>query len=403
MRILQINKFFYPKGGSETYYFSLCNLLEKHKHDVVHFSMQDNKNENSPYKDYFVSHLNITKPQVNLSSIGQISRLIWSNEAQKKLEQLLTKEKIDIAHLHNIDRHLTPSIIPVLKKHKIPVVMTLHDYKIICPNSLLFANGEICERCKGRKFYSPFPQKCIKQSRSISLIGSFEAYYHLWRKVWKKVDLFISPSQFLKQKMQEFGVSQEKITYLPLFLEGKAKKITKSTSKGYFLYFGRLSPEKGVKTLMEVFSKLPQKTLKIAGSGPQEEELKMIAKDSKNIEFLGFQDKKAIKRLLTGAKGVIISSIWFENAPYTIMEAMWQGKVVLGSRVGGIPELIDDQKSGLLFNPSNIQDLMSKIEFLEKYPAKLVSFGSEAKKRAEALFNEEDHYQRLIQIYQKVS
>jgi len=116
MRILQINKFFYPKGGSETYYFSLCNLLEKHKHDVVHFSMQDNKNENSPYKDYFVSHLNITKPQVNLSSIGQISRLIWSNEAQKKLEQLLTKEKIDIAHLHNIDRHLTPSIIPVLKK-----------------------------------------------------------------------------------------------------------------------------------------------------------------------------------------------------------------------------------------------------------------------------------------------
>src|SRR3989339_1495106 len=200
MRILQINKFFYPKGGSETYYFSLCNLLEKHKHDVVHFSMQDNKNENSPYKDYFVSHLNITKPQVNLSSIGQISRLIWSNEAQKKLEQLLTKEKIDIAHLHNIDRHLTPSIIPVLKKHKIPVVMTLHDHKIICPNSTLFAHGSVCEKCKGRKYYSPIFVKCIKNSLPVSFIGSVEAYYHQIRHVWDSVDLFLAPSQFLRNK-----------------------------------------------------------------------------------------------------------------------------------------------------------------------------------------------------------
>lgn len=411
MKILQINKFFYPKSGSETYYFSLCKLLSKHGHKVVHFSMQDKKNERSPYAQFFVSHLDISDPKISLASLKQISRLIWSSEAKEKLKALLKKEKVDLAHLHNIDRHLTPAIIPVLKKYKIPIVMTLHDYKIICPNSLLFTHEEICERCLGKKFYSSWRQKCIKDSCPASLIGSVEAYYHDLRKVWQGVDLFLSPSQFMRQKMIEFGHEEEKVVYLPMFL-GTEKQRNKGTQPkagqplaekkqkdGYFLYFGRLSGEKGVGFLIKVFAQLPHEKLKIAGSGPQEKELIRLAKGCKNVEFLGFQNKKAMVALLQEAKAVIIPSLWYENAPYTVMEAMERGKVVIGSRIGGIPELIEDQQTGLLFRPQDTQDLMSKIEYLYHHPEKLALWGENAQKKAREVFNPEVHYQKLLQTY----
>lgn len=405
MKILQVNKFFYSKGGSETYYFNLCQLLEKKGHQVLHFSMQDERNLESAQSPYFVSYLDISNPKGSILALCQIPRLIWSKEASQKLERIIIQEKPDIAHLHNIDRHLTPSIIPVLKKHKIPVVMTLHDYKVICPNSVLFTHGAICEKCRNGKFLNAVCQKCIKKSLVVSLIGSIEAYIHQLKKVWNEVDLFLSPSHFMEQKMIEFGYVSSKVSYLPLFLpQSRENHKTSSKTENYFLYFGRLEEEKGLDFLIETFSQLPEEKLKIAGSGNLERALKIKVKDLKikNVEFMGFQDKKDMEKLIEDAKAVIISSIWYENAPFSILEAMQKGKVIIGSRIGGIPELLQNNETGLTFTPQNEKELINKIKWINENSEKALKIGKKAQEKVETEFNEEVHYQKLMEIYEKV-
>ncbi len=217
MKILFVNKFYYLKGGAERYYFDLKNLFEREGHKVIPFSMEDKKNFKSDYSKYFVSNVELEKPGFSLKDLKTAGRIIYSFEAKKKIEELIKKEKPEIAHINNIYHQISPSILTVLKKYKIPMVQTLHDYKLICPIYILYSKGGICERCKKYRYYHCTFRKCTKNSRGASLINTKEMYWHKFLKIYENnIDLFISPSNFLRNKILEWGmIKPKKIIVLP--------------------------------------------------------------------------------------------------------------------------------------------------------------------------------------------
>ncbi|MFH0853954.1 MAG: glycosyltransferase family 4 protein [bacterium] len=402
MRILQINKFYYLKGGAERYFFELSRLLEKNGHKVIPFSMADSLNSYSIYNKYFSNTVD-----VNNFSFKDIIKIFYNYEAARRLNKLIKKEKPDIAHLHNIYYHLSPSIINVLRKNNIPIVQTLHDYKIICPNYKLFSDGNICYKCKNKKYYNCLFRKCVKNSKAKSLLAMTETYIHNFiLKTYFKIDVFIAPSDFLKNAVIEFGVSPEKIKTAHNFIDPSYLSITKNkitANNNFILYFGRLSNEKGINVLLEAMLKIHKNiSLKIAGAGPELENLKKITLnlDLKNrVELLGIKHGHELSELLNNAKAIIIPSIWPENMPYTMLESMAMGKIVIASRIGGIPEVITDRTNGFLFKPGDSSDLAEKINEMDKFDLKTI--GSNAKKTA-AAFNPKNHYNEIMEIYKNL-
>jgi glycosyltransferase involved in cell wall biosynthesis len=301
MKILQVNKFFYLKGGSEKYFFELRDFLKKNNHQVIDFSMKDEKNLPSPFSKYFIEPINLGGP-VSLKRpdllFKKILKLTWNKEARKKLEILIQKEKPNIAHIHNIHHEISLSILPVLKKHKIPVVQTLHDYQIICPNYRLYSQEKICEKCKQHKYYKCFLNKCVRDSYLASLFVTLENYFYWFFGIYNKIDIFIAPSKFLKNKFIEFGIPKKKIIYLPNFAEIFSKSENLSQNN-YLLYFGRLSKEKGIDVLIKAMPLINKNIkLKIVGNGPKKENLKKMAEKLKinnQIQFLGYKNQDELK------------------------------------------------------------------------------------------------------------
>ncbi|MFH1173098.1 MAG: glycosyltransferase [bacterium] len=278
MKVLQINKFFYEESGVTRYLFGVKELLDSSGHDSLEFAMAHPKNVASPCSPYFVDYIDYNQPGGLFSKIKIGLRLIYSFSARRKLEKLILATKPDIAHLHVIYHQLTPSILGVLKKHKIPIVQTLHDYKQICPNYLLYVNGRICERCKKHRYYNVFFHRCIKKSFIRSLNGLVETYLHWFLRSYSQIDLYLAPSQFIRKKYIEFGVSPEKIKYLPHFLNLEEYNLAGSTGN-YLAYVGRLSQEKGVSLILTALVKAGSDIpLKIIGDGPEKDNLRAMIK-----------------------------------------------------------------------------------------------------------------------------
>ncbi|MBU4216799.1 glycosyltransferase [Candidatus Parcubacteria bacterium] len=363
MKILQINKFFYLKGGSERHFFAVSDLLRQNGHEVVEFSMNDRRNRPSVYADFFIGEINYSK-----SFLSNIFKFLYNFDANRKLAKLIKQEKPEVAHLHNIYHQLSPSIIHTLKKHKIPMVLTLHDYKVICPNYQLFNKGEICEKCKGGKYYNCFSGSCIKNSHEKSLLGALEAYLH--RDVlqsYEKIDKFIAPSYFIKNKFIEFGVDGARIEVIENFTEMMSDSSAEATGD-YLLYFGRLSKEKGVNVLLDAMHDVDDVKLKIAGDGPEKEDFQLAIKNFKlgtRVEFVGEKSGDELNNLIRKAKAIVVPSVWYENMPMNILEAVAMGKVIIASRVGGIPEIIEDKENGFLFRMNDTDDLALKIDDLQ--------------------------------------
>ena len=444
MKILQINKFFYLKGGSEKYFFELRDLLKKNNHQVIDFSVKDKKNLPSPYSEYFIEPVNL-KSEGIIKNFKKTLKLIWNKKAQKKLEVLIKKEKPDIAHIHNIHHEISLSILPVLKKYKIPVVQTLHDYQIICPNYKLYSQEKICEKCKRHKYYKCFLNKCVRDSCLASLFATLENYFYWLSGIYKKIDIFIAPSKFLKNKFIEFGIPENKIIYLPNFVEIFSEDENLSQNN-YLLYFGRLSKEKGVDILIKAMAlvnpirnpfKIFNQTkhiihntiqhqqtaehfsngvnenikLKIVGDGPEKENLKKIAEKLKinsQIQFLGYKNQSELKEIIKNSLAVVVPSQWYENCPLAILEAFSFGKPVIASNLGGIPELVQDGKTGFLFKSGNAKKLAEKINSLLegdtstcRLQEKLNLMGKFAQEQIEKKYNPEIHYQKLMEIYEK--
>ncbi len=403
MKILVVNKFFYLKGGAEKAFFENANLFKSKGHEALFFSMDHPKNFSSPYSKYFINNINYEKEDLK-NKINVSLKLLYSLEVKRKIESLIKDERPDIAHLHNIYHQISPSILHSLKKFNIPIVMTLHDYKIVCASYLMLADGKICEACKNRKYYHCLLRTCVKNSKMKSLLNTIEMYlHHNVLGIYNLVDMFITPSNFLKKKLEEMGF-KGKIAYLPNFVRVEKFRPRFDWQDKVIVYFGRLSREKGLFTLIKAMEGIPNALLKIIGKGPLEYNLKLEVEKQvlKNVFFLGYRNGEELNNEIRNSMCIIMPSECYENNPYSVIEGFALGKPVIGTRIGGIPELVKNKETGLLFEPGNAEDLKNKIAQLLKNPGEILRMGRNARRFVEEELNEEIHYKRLMDIYEMV-
>lgn len=386
MKILLVNKFYYRRGGDCIYMLNLEQLLKKHGHEVAVFAMDYPENQKTPWKKYFPA---------NMNKLMAFTRPFGSKEVKNKFNKLLNDFKPDVVHLNNIHTQLSPIIAELAHKRGIKVIWTLHDYKLLCPRYDCLRDGKnICEKCfNGDKTFCK-TCKCIKGSTLASLIGYQEAKKWDMKRLETCTDIFICPSKFMAQKMIQGGFNQKKLVSLCNFID-----ITKCQrqyfEKGdYYCFIGRLSHEKGVKTLIDAANKLPHK-LKIIGGGPLLEELKDIA--NSNIEFVGFKQWNEIKELVGEARFSVIPSEWYENNPLSVIEAQCLGTPVLGANIGGIPELIENEITGMIFESKNTTDLVQKIEAMWKHNFNYALIAQQSQMK----YNAENYYNQILEIYKK--
>lgn len=402
MKILMVNKFHYIKGGSETYYFALKNLLEERGHTVIEFSMKDEKNIPSEYENYFVENIDYNRDMSVGEKLKAAYSIIYSKEAKEKFEKLVKDTKPDLVHLHLFQHQLSPSILDVIKKYSIPTVYTAHELKMICPNYKMLQHGEVCEQCKGNKYYHCMMNKCVKDSFLKSVISTLEGYFHQVRKSYDVIDYIITPSEFYRKKFVQFGVDSERVVHIPNFLERDYPEVNRTESSGTsFLYFGRISEEKGISTLIEAARRTGIQ-LDIVGNGPLKDELerKLSESDKKKIRFLGFKSGQELIDIVGNAKAVIIPSEWYENGPYSAIEALQLGRPIIGADIGGIPELISE--NGYLFRSGDVQELMNAIKGLRDCTSETYILMQEESRRIyRNNYTSQVHYPMLMSVYKK--
>lgn len=402
MKILQINKYFYQRGGAETVFFNTIDLLKANGHDVIPFSIRHPQNRPSDYDSYFVDYPELSESGV-LTKLTNIPNFIYNGKAAEQLEKLLIAEKPDIAHIHLLFNSFSVSILPILKKYNIPVVMTAHDYRLICPAyAITDGKGNICERClKSGSYWHCITNKCSKGNMANSILLSLDSYF---RKYFYSpinyIDHFIFVSHFSRNKH---------IESIPAFKE-KSSKLYNFTlinddnnpvkKKNDVLFFGRLSEEKGIQTLVEAL-KNTTISLKVVGDGPLRSQLEAIS--SPNIHFLGFKERDELKQYIKEARFVIVPSECYENNPMSIVESMTLGTPVIGSNIGGIPELIsqtEEYRNGYLFEPKSASNLRNKIEeALSISDVRYEQLSKNAQNFAIDNFSVENHLNKLIEIY----
>lgn len=402
MKILLANKFFYPKGGAETAFLQTGRLMEKMGHKVIYFSMKHPMNLETPYKKYFVSNVDYERGGLAYK-VKAALKLLYSFEAGRKMEELIQDERPDIAHLFNIYHQLSPSILYSLKRHSVPIVMTLNDYKMACASYLLLYKGKICKSCRGGNYYECLLKNCVKESRLKSLLNTFEMYLHHKVFHWYDVvDMFISPSRFLQSKLHEMGFSQDNIIHLSHFSNIEDIKPSFGHEDDSVIYVGRLSKEKGLDTLINAVKGSDRIHLKIVGDGPMREEIEeRIRKEGiRNIRLLGHKIGSELEQEIRKSRAVVLPSLCYEVYGLSITEGYVLGKPAVGANIGGIPEVIQDNVTGLLFNPGDEIDLRKKIEFFIENPDKAVEMGKNGRRFAEVELNPKIYYERLMQIYQ---
>ena len=406
MKILLIDVYNYNKGGAETVCFNTGRMLEQHGHNVAYFTLKWSGNKPSPFSKYFPESKETRRGPFR--QIENLANYFYHFEAARKIEQLILDEHPDIAHIHLLWGQITPSIFPVLKKYGIPIIFTVHDYRIVCPAyTFRDGNGRICEACRGRHFYKCLTHTCCKGSKFMSAVMAAEQYFrNAFFNPAKYIDGFIYVSNFAKNIQEKYMPTlkaKRNITLYNFSTDISDKPKTMPENK-YYLFFGRLSYEKGIKTLLEAFKDTPQCKLKVVGTGPKETELKAFADKNKmlNVEFLGYKQGKELADLVSNAYFVIVPSEWYENNPMSIIESYSVGTPVMGSRIGGIPEIVIDGKTGYQFESGNSNDLIKNItnaDTLDKKEYRRLS--SCTLIFAHDCFSIENYYSQLIHFYEK--
>lgn len=396
MRILLVNKYFYRKGGAETYFFALAEGLRALGHEVAFFSMQHPNNESSYWSKFFVSEKDYVGEISAFKKVQEASTLIYSFEAKHKFEALLEEFKPDIIHMNNVHRQLTLSILdaPYLKKHRVPIVYTAHDYILVCPAyTMVNGHGEVCDACLDKHFTHATKNVCVKGSRAKSALATMEAEFLKFHHAYDKIDLIIAPSKFMKSKLDEGGFAgktvamQNFLTDSQMAMGARVANTHKfedaqSGARPYFLFFGRLSKEKGVLTLVKAFLRaaglgegagseavvehnevLPGTwDLHIVGDGPEHEAIEQLIASAgpqaeSRIHLLGYKSGEDLQREVGNARFSVLSSEWRENMPYSGLESLAAQTPIIGARIGGIPELVEEGGTGFTFESGNVSDL----------------------------------------------
>lgn len=418
-RILIANKFYYPRGGDCIVAMNLERLLKEQGHDVAVFAMQYPENIDSGWNNYYPSQVDFAGSLGN--KLKAAKRLMGWGDIKQAFNRILDDFKPDIVHLHNIHSYLSPVLAQLAKKRGCRVVWTLHDYKLVCPSYACLLNEKPCEKCIGHSKTHVLKNRCMKGSLAASAMAWLEAQKWKRNKLEEVTDAFICPSEFMASKMKKDGFNPEKLHVVcnhidpeklesmqnaqcAMHNEERESELTSKQAKrqtgeavnqrsDYFVYVGRLSPEKGVETLLDVASKLPY-TLKLAGDGPLLDQLKQQYFENHNIEFLGRVDAKQVAKLLCNAHFSVMPSECYDNNPLGVIESLCAGTPVVGARIGGIPELLDDN-NGISFVSGDKDDLSQAITtaFSAEWNHDII------KRTAFSRFSEQEHLKKIEEIY----
>lgn len=380
MRILLVNKFHYRKGGAETYYLTVGSELERMGHEVAYFSMRHPDNLPCKWDKYFVTQREYNNVKSPLKAARDGMALIYSPEAKRNFQALCEEFRPDVVHLNNVHRQITLSILdaPYLRDNKVPVFYTAHDYVTVCPGYLMLdGDGRVCDAClEDGRYRHCIENRCVKGSRAKSALAAMEASFNRAHKSNLRIDRVIAPSRFMRSKLIEGGWPEDKVVFLQNFADDaildRASNVGADVTdreNPYLLFFGRLSVEKGVDTLLRAFDaalpSLPQDMrLVVVGDGPDAGQFKSLASSlgcASRIEFAGYQTGGALQAYVERASLAISSSRWRENMPYSIVEAFAAGTPVVGTDIGGIPELVDEGKTGFICEPGGVQSMADAI------------------------------------------
>jgi glycosyltransferase involved in cell wall biosynthesis len=404
-KILNINSYHYRRGGSDVVYLEHAQLLSELGWESGFFSMSHPKNFDTPWSKYFIDELEFGSDYSAVQKISMAIKSIYSFEAQKKLRVLIDEFKPDIAHSHCIYHHLSPSIFPVLKERGIPSVMTAHDLKIACPAYKMLNNSGICEKCKSGSVLNVVKNKCIRNSLAASAIVTIESAIQRHFEIYKRnLDAVVVPSKFFMNKFVEWGWSKDRFTYIPNYVDSEAFE-PNFMPGDYFLYFGRLAPEKGVATLIKAAIAAKVK-VKIVGTGPIESELKelhnALGHDS-NIEFLGYKSGSELHDLIWQSRAVVLPSEWYENAPMSVLESFAMGKPVIGADIGGIPEMVLHGQTGWTFESANVLALTELLSNVKASSAdSLATLGKNARDFVSSNFTRKRYTEEILSLYSRL-
>lgn len=408
MKILMVDKYFFIKGGAERYYFELKGILERHGHQVIPFSMQHPDNFATEWANYFVSNIEFNGHR-RLQKLAQapkiISRVLYSPAAKAAITRVIERVKPDVAHLHMIDHQLSPSILHALQRYDIPVLQTCHQYKLVCPSYrlLVMRENRICEKCVAGNFYHAVLERCHKDSVAASALVAFESYLHKWMKIYDHIQLFHVPSRFLGEKFRESGVAAQRIWHQFYTIDLRQYPFSEGFDD-YFVYYGRLSEEKGILTLLQAMLQVQQSKLLIIGDGPQRAALEKFAATHQlsNVVFTGAKFGQELTQLVSRAKFVVVPSEWYDNSPLVIYESFSMGRPVLATALGGMPELIEDGVNGRLFAPKDAAGLSRMLNEMLRDEKGLRAMGQAGRATAEREFDPEVHYHKIHEVYQRL-
>lgn len=399
MKILQINKYYFIKGGADSMFFNTTELLIENGHQVIPFSINHPKNKQSEYSGYFANAPEIRDLNV-IGKVKSIPRFFMNKDAAKKIELLIQREKPDIAHIHNLFNGISLSILPILKKYKIPIIVTMHDTRFICASSYFNLRGKLCQNCVKSLYTNCIIHKCYQDNLPNSILIAMEMFHKEFLFDYNcYIDKYLFVShQYMKLHSIRHSYFQEKGTVLYNFSPYLENVAPNNKKGGYLFYFGRITIEKGIVTLIKAISEFPQLKLKVAGTGPILDQLQSIA--GNNVEFLGFITGEKLFDNLQKASFVIVPSEWEENNPLTIIESYSYGKPVLGANIGGIPEIITEGETGFTFESNNVESLTSAISKTQEISSEEYSRMSQnAREFAVNNFSPLNHYSKLMRIY----
>ena len=405
MRILFCNKYNFTFSGTEAYMFEVMDLLRDHGHEAALFSMADDRGQPTAYDRYFVASADFkNRSHSPLAQLRLAGHSLYSIEARRKLRGMIAAFQPDVAHVRNIYHHLSPSILWELQAQKVPMVYHLNDFKLLCPSYNLVSQGRACEQCRGGRFWHVMTGGCYSGPRGSLALLAAEAYLHKWLGTYGKcVDCFLAPSQFVKQKLAEYGWPSGKIQVLPHFQRLPKSQPYKPDAP--ILYFGRLSPEKGLVDLIRAMGSLPNLHLQIAGDGGQRAELEALANEmaAHNVEFLGHLDRAGLEQRIAASRFTILPSHAYETFGKSILESYAHGRAVVASDLGSRRELVHSGDTGLLFPAGDVEALADAISVLAKNPQLAEAMGAAGRELVRTQYSPEEHYAALMELYARLS
>jgi len=411
MNILMANKFCYPKGGADKYFLDLGDSLRERGHKVAEFCMRSDRNIHSEWEQYFVSPVEYDDAESMREKVRAAMRMVYSVEARRKFERLVSDFRPDVIHVHNIYHQISPSILFSAKKFGIPVVMHVHDYKLLSPNYMLFFRGKIYDRCMGGKYFHCVLDRCFKNSLSKSVLATLEMYVHhdVLRVYEKNVNVFIAPSAFSGDLIRgAISEISEKVEIIPHAVDTNRYAPAIASAGEYFLVYGRLVPEKGFDIALRAYARMgySRRKLVIVGTGPEEHRLRYLANElgiEKMVDMRGALFGKELVSVIQNAYAVIVPSRWLEVFGLTNIEAMACARPVIGARIGAIPDIVRDKETGLLFTPDDADELASVMRYLDEHPDSAEAYGKNGRLVAEALYSWKRHVERIELLYERVA